>query len=692
MSIKCPVCKESELRRIMTEQGVIVDCCPACKGVWLDKGEILLFAKDSGLIKEEIEKGVQQGLPSGCTCPETNESMIKIPLLNNTLFADYCPTTQALWLGEDELKKLAHNAHKDLSITFDEKDLARLQSNKMQERRAEEGNRFHKTLGLLPLPNLALRSSTVLIGLYGLLVVALIMLVEFAGLSPHVAFIIGIAICTFQFLLGPFVMDLSLRWFYKMHWVSPADLPSHLRDFVQTTCEKHGMKFPRMGLIHDGSPNAFTYGHHPNNARIVVTQGILDLLNEQEAESVVAHEIGHAKHWDMLIMTVAQVVPLILYYIYRTVISIKTDGDDDTGGYRLAIAIGAFVLYIISEYVVLWLSRTREYYADRFAGETMGDPNFLASALVKIGYGLAGQQPEKDTEKGKEKAKKGNAPLEAVGALGIFDIHTARSLAVTGYNKSGSMGGEVDKGNLKGAMRWDLWNPWAKYHEIHSTHPLIANRLRYLSNQAASSGLTPYIVFDEVKTESYWDEFLVDIGVRFSPLLAVLVFGGLYLWNPSGPFLGLGIAALGISLLFKTLFSYKHGHFPEMTIANLLKEVKVSSVRPVPCTLKGMVIGRGVPGLIWSEDFVLQDDTGIIFLDYKQPFRIWEFLFAIFRRESLQNQEVTITGWYRRAPIPYVELKTLNSSLKQRTCYVYHFKLASAIIVTAIGLFVILAV
>jgi heat shock protein HtpX len=184
----------------------------------------------------------------------------------------------------------------------------------------------------------------------------------------------------------------------------------------------------------------------------------------------------------------------------------------------------------------------------------------------------------------------------------------------------------------------------------------------------------------------------VDIGVQFSPLIAVLMFGGLYLWSPTGPFLGLGIAALGITLLFKTLFSYKHDRFPEMTIANLLKNVKVSSVRPVPCTLKGKVIGRGVPGLIWSEDFVLRDDTGIIFLDYKQPFRIWELLFAIFRRESLQNQEVTVTGWYRRAPIPYVELKTLNSPVKQRTCYVYHVKLATAVILTVIGLFMILAV
>ncbi|MBW1744765.1 MAG: M48 family metalloprotease [Deltaproteobacteria bacterium] len=175
------------------------------------------------------------------------------------------------------------------------------------------------------------------------------------------------------------------------------------------------MKNPRMGIIHDGAPNAFTYGHTPNNARIVLTQGLMDLLNEDEVKGVAAHEIGHAKHWDMLVMTAAYLVPLILYYIYRTLISIRSKGKDDSAGPRLAIAIASYILYIVSQYTVLWLSRTREYYADRFAGEVTQNPNSLASGLVKIGYGLAGKESEKK-EKKKEERKPG---LEAVGALGI---------------------------------------------------------------------------------------------------------------------------------------------------------------------------------------------------------------------------------------------------------------------------------
>ncbi|MBN2373228.1 M48 family metalloprotease [bacterium] len=683
--MKCPLCKDSELQKVMTRQGVVVDYCPRCKGIWLEKGEIFLFAQDSKLIQQEIEEGLKVRTLSQYNCPETNESMFSIPLLHNTVVAGYCPKSQGIWLDGSELEKLAVSPQKGFSLIIEKSGLERINE---EERAGKTEGRFIRDTALLALPNLVVRSSTVLIGLYGLLVLVLISLVQFAGLSPNFALVIGLVVAAIQFLLGPFIMDLSLRWLYKMDWVDPAGLPAGLRDFIEDICRRNGMKLPRMGIIHDGAPNAFTYGHHPNNARIVITQGILDLLNEKESQAVVAHEIGHAKHWDMLIMTVAQLVPLILFYIYNTLIRMRSKRDDDSGGYRVAVAIGAYILYIVSEYLVLWLSRTREYYADRFAGEMMENPNHLASALVKIGYGLAGQKPQKETEKSRQRS----TSLEAVGALGIFDAHAARSLAITGYNRSGSMGGEVNKENLKGAMRWDLWNPWAKYYELHSTHPLIANRLLYLSNQAAYAGIAPYVSFNEAKPESYWDEFFTDLFIKFAPLLSLLIFGGIYLVNPGMPLLGLCLAMTGLSFLFQTLFSYKQSPFPDLSVANLLKKVKVSSVRPVPCTLKGRVIGRGVPGLIWSEDFVLQDETGIIFLDYKQPLRIWEFLFAIFRRESLQNQEVTVTGWYRRAPIPYIELKTLEApGGRRRTCYVYHMKLAFAVALTAIGLFLILA-
>ena len=104
-------------------------------------------------------------------------------------------------------------------------------------------------------------------------------------------------------------MDLTLRRLYTC-WVTPDQLPSHLRDFVRASATKSAMKFPSFGIIDDGAPQAFTYGHHPGNARIVISRGIMELLEPDEVEAVVAHEIGHVHNWDMALMTVANLVPL----------------------------------------------------------------------------------------------------------------------------------------------------------------------------------------------------------------------------------------------------------------------------------------------------------------------------------------------------------------------------------------------
>lgn len=688
--MKCPVCRDVDLVAALTREGVEVDYCERCKGIWLDKGEVYYFTKTPTYLRTEIDNGLKNPKPTSRLNPKTNEPMESISLFGGKIIIEYCPRTHGLWLDGGELEKLPGVSPKGLRIRIDKKASPERLKEELVDIQADMARKARISgvaAGLTPLPNLVTRSVVVLTGLYGILALGLIICVHYTGLTAGAALIIGVLVAAFHFITGPFILDFFLRLFFRMSWVKPADLPGHLREFIQRASQENKMRFPRMGIIRDGSPNAFTYGHHPNNARIVVSQGLLDLLGPKESEAVVAHEIGHAIHWDMLIMTMAQLVPLILFYIYRTLIRIRVRGRDKSAPYRYAIAIGSYILYIISEYLVLWFSRTREYFADRFAGQATRDPNSLASALVKIGYGLAGQEPAKATKKAEER----RPSSEAIGAMGIFDSKAARTLAITGHSGALKMGEEVDKEALKDAMKWDMWNPWAKYYELHSTHPLIAHRLNYLSEQAAFLGKEPYIIFNRLRPESYWDEFAVDILIRFLPLLAILVSAAFYLRSFNPFFIKFGLFLLGGAYLVNTLFVYGDKDFPEFNIAGLLKKVKVSSVRPVPCTLRGKVIGRGIPGLIWSEDFILQDETGIVFLDYRQPLKIWEFLFGLLRAEELKDEEVALTGWYRRAPIPYIELKTLKTRTKRRTCYVYNMKLVCSLVLIALGILLVVA-
>lgn len=656
----CPSCQEVELRPALTRQGVEVEYCDCCQGIWLDRGELFHFAKDPKKVAEKLAEALKNQRPIGKFSPVTGQPMVEITYPGGPPL-DYCPQSEGIWFDANELQKLLAD-EPNLRLTLDPSTLA------------PPPQKPPPVLGMLRLPNRFLSSISILLSLYGFLTVGLILLVQFAGLEITIALIIGVFAALLEFLIGPFMLDWTLGWFFRFQWIEPADLPDHLRRFVEEFCQQRGVKFPFFGLIDDGAPQAFTYGHRPNNARVILSRGLLELLDHQEVEAVVAHELGHAVHWDMLLVTAAQLVPLVLYYFYRWLVDIATSTKGKQKAQSRAVvllaALGAFVLYCLSEYLVLWFSRQREYYADRFSGEVTGDPGQLASALVKIAYGLSGLK-KKATE-----ASEGSFTMASVKALGIFDDRMAQALAISGYSPALQATGQVSRENIRGAMRWDLWNPWARWYELNSTHPLVAKRLRHLSDQARFYQKEPYVVFNEVQPESYWDEFLLDLAVYLFPVVTALLLAPLLLiwygelWPvPVAVFPAL-LVMLGGALLLRYHASYQGNYFPGMSVAALLKRVKVSDIRPVPCTLQGVVIGRGVPGLIFSEDFVMQDETGIIFLDYRQPLALWELLFGLLQAGSYSGKKVVVQGWYRRSPVPYVQIKTIECDGEVRKSYV----------------------
>ncbi len=207
-------------------------------------------------------------------------------------------------------------------------------------------------------------------------------------------------------------------------------------------------------------------------------------------------------------------------------------------------------------------------------------------------------------------------------------------------------------------------------------------------------GDEPYVVFDRHKPESYWDDFLVDLLVMFLPLVTLAVGMGialaLGLTGLAGgkailSLIGLPVLGLGVGSFIKTVLIYRGDYFAPLAVAGLLHKVKVSNVRPVPARLRGTIIGRGVPGLIWSEDFVMRDATGILFLDYRQPLRIWEWFFGLFRAGEFAGKPVEAVGWFRRAPLPYLELKSITVNGVTRNSYARHARYVGAILGALVG-------
>lgn len=141
---------------------------------------------------------------------------------------------------------------------------------------------------------------------------------------------------------------------------------------------------PRIGLIPDRNPTAFTYGLLRSNARIVVTEGLFEFLSEDEARAVVAHELGHIVNRDFILMTMAGMLVQILYQVYAA--TTRSDSSDKKGRGAI-VGVAALIGYYIGLYLLLFLSRTREYLADAFSAGRV-EPKPLASALVKIAYGI----------------------------------------------------------------------------------------------------------------------------------------------------------------------------------------------------------------------------------------------------------------------------------------------------------------
>ena len=524
--------------------------------------------------------------------------------------------------------------------------------------------------------------------LYGLLVALGVGICLICGVSILPALIVGIIVLLIQFLISPWLMDLTTKWLYKADFNK--EIPEYLKKFITEVCEKNKIKYPKIGIINDGSPNCYTYGRTKKDARIIITRGVFDLLKEDEVKAVIGHELGHVAHYDMLVMTMAQLIPIVFYAIYEG--CIRDAGSDDDSGTTVAIGVVAYVLYIISQYIVLWLSRTREYFADSFSVEETKNPNALAEALVKIGFGLTTsnkedeeEQTEEDSKDKKMKKKEKKTSTTAVNGLGIFDKKTSKTLVAC--SSTDGMSTKISKTSIKNAMKWEKWNYWAKWYEINSTHPLISKRLERIASRSKEYKQEPYITFDLKKDANYGKMFAFELMLVALPVIAVIcaiVFAILWLANTDIQSYKYGLCISGIIAVLLEfivfLRKYNKKSFKEATVEDLLGETKVSGVTPVPCEVRGNIIGRGDAGYVFSEDFVIRDKTGIIFLDYNQPLWLINKIFAFFKAKTFIDKEIIIKGWYRRSPVPYVEIYTMETDGKVKKVYTYIFKLIGLII------------
>ncbi len=310
--------------------------------------------------------------------------------------------------------------------------------------------------------------------IFGALVFAIVFLLQLDLLSGLIVALIGTALfILFEYAIGPVMVRAST----KLRYLKPGENP-WLEKTVKELADKSGLPMPKLAIVPNSTPNAFTFGRSRSDATLAVHEGLLRQLKEDEVKGVIAHELGHIKHKDYVVMTVLSALPLIAYLIAQVALFTgafsgggsrgRGGKNDNSGAVLILIGVVAFVIYILTFLIVMRLSRLREHFADAYSAYVTGAPRELESALAKITYGLS-LSPK---------------PPEGARAFYISDPGTAKQeVKAVMENKDEydlDHDGVLDERELELAMQKESKSTWHQINSLFSTHPPTFKRILLL--------------------------------------------------------------------------------------------------------------------------------------------------------------------------------------------------------------------
>ena len=270
-----------------------------------------------------------------------------------------------------------------------------------------------------------------------------------------------------QWLIAPYIIDAI----YRVKEVKPQEDPE-LHQIVDRLSRKSRIKKPKLVKAQISLPNAFAYSSPLTGSKVAVTTGLLENLETEEVEAVIGHELGHLKHRDVQVMMFVSILPAIFYYIgYSMLFSSMFSRRDsrDSGGAAI-IGLASIFLYLILTFFTLYLSRIREYYADRHSVSVVDDGS------RKLSEGLAKIVHSTKTMKNRRRNTRDSGGSNSFKALFISDPDRSEMDSMALRYFGGSIGDRrlVDEVLRKRITTFD------RIIELFSTHPNIVKRLKSL--------------------------------------------------------------------------------------------------------------------------------------------------------------------------------------------------------------------
>jgi Zn-dependent protease with chaperone function len=478
------------------------------------------------------------------------------------------------------------------------------------------------------------------------------------------------------FFAAPYVLDWILRQFYGLQphsIVRLAQTSPEAQRHLQTVCNKQKIPIPQLGRLATAAPIVFSYGSLGKDTRIVISQGLLDQLNEAEIASLIAAEISYVSPLNMGLLTGLMVILQIPYLIYWLTANIGdrlmdwAEGQDnraiDILGRIAAYGLGAlstigYVIFWIMRWAGLVLSRRRSAYGDQAATNQTGNPNAQATALMKLTEGMS-----------QDIRQRGHTD---------FLLEGWELLMPVGYRQAVSVGSLVGKLPVEELLEWDLVSPVRKVLMINNSHARLGDRLSRLMYYAQTWRLAPEFpdLASQPAQPTSWGQLLwtgmpfggAAIGYGMALMLWAIAWV-LYIcrlpqlaWLGSDfklfyglPLIGFG---LGTFLRFNQYFPdlpaawQRQSPSPTVDFAAAIQDSRAHPNNVRPTVLSGKLLGRRGLSNWLGQDLILQNDSGgLVRLHLVRS-----------RPASLVGQSISAIGWLRRGATPWVDVEILRTN------------------------------
>lgn len=302
--------------------------------------------------------------------------------------------------------------------------------------------------------------------LFGIVYSVIVMVGTSMGLGNFYFYLfVSLAMMVIQYMLGPKIVE----WTMRVKYIKREDNPVLYR-LVEDLALRAKIPVPKIGIAQIPLPNAFAFGRGARDGRVCVTEGILRLLSEEELKAVLGHELSHLKNRDVLTITLLSVIPMIMYRIAWQFLFYGRRREERGGANTALIGLLALIFYFITNLLVLYASRIREYFADKGAVLLGNKPQVLASSLYKLVYGSARIDKESLKEVEGLKAFFVNDPSQALNEL--------KELRQLDLDKSGTIDASELEELRSRKVRLGFGD---RVLELLSTHPNMLKRIKQLS-------------------------------------------------------------------------------------------------------------------------------------------------------------------------------------------------------------------